>query len=107
MTTLDPTVDGILPEIPAAEPRGNHAANRSRVCETTGLTVELAGLTGDAVGSATTLSDDDVYATNTLDDPQRVVPHTNESLTLADGYATIALPPISWTAITLTPAAGA
>ena len=104
---------GSVPVVDAVATSDGHSGrtsifvvNRS-LTETTGLTVELAGLTGDAVGSATTLSDDDVYATNTLDDPQRVVPHTNESLTLADGYATIALPPISWTAITLTPAAGA
>ena len=79
--------------------------NRS-LTETTELTVELPGLTGNTKGSATTLSDD-VYAANTLADPERVAPHTNESLTFSDGYATIALPPVSWTVITHTPAARA
>ena len=76
--------------------------NRS-LTEATELTVDLPGLTDDATGSATTLSDDDVYAANTLADPERVAPHANESLTLSSGYATIALPPVSWTVITLTP----
>jgi alpha-N-arabinofuranosidase len=80
--------------------------NRS-LTETTELTVELSGLTDGATGSATTLSDDDVYAANTLADPKRVAPHTNESLTLSTCYATIALPPVSWTVITLTPVARA
>jgi alpha-L-arabinofuranosidase len=80
--------------------------NRS-LTETTELTVELPDLTGDATASATTLSDDDVYAANTLADPERIAPYTNESLTLSDGYATIALPPVSWTAITLAAAARA
>jgi alpha-N-arabinofuranosidase len=79
------------------------AVNRS-LTETTELTVELPGLTGNTKCSATTTSDDDVYAANTLADPERVAPHTNESLTFFDGYATIALPPVSWTVITHTPA---
>ena len=80
--------------------------NRS-LTETTELTVELPGLTDDATGSATTLSDDDVYAANTLANPKQVDPHAKESLTLSTGYATIALPPVSWTVITLTPVARA
>jgi alpha-N-arabinofuranosidase len=77
--------------------------NRSQ-SETTELTVELPGLTGDAAGSAMTLSDDDVYAANTLADSGRVAPHANSSLTISDGRATIALPPVSWTGITIGPA---
>ena len=46
-----------------------------------------------------TLSDDDVYAANTLADPERVTPHANGSLSLTDGYLTIALPAVSWTVI--------
>jgi alpha-L-arabinofuranosidase len=80
--------------------------NRS-MTETIELTVELPGLTDDATGSATTLSDDDVYAANTLADPKQDATHANESLTLSSGYATIAIPPVSWTVITLTPVARA
>jgi alpha-N-arabinofuranosidase len=100
---------GSVPVVDAAatyDPQSGHTSifvvNRGQT-ETTELTVELLGLTGDAVGSATTLSDDDVYAANTLADPVRVAPHTNESLTISDGYATIVLPPVSWTGITLSP----
>jgi alpha-L-arabinofuranosidase len=46
-----------------------------------------------------TLSDDDVYAANTLADPERVTPHANGSLSRTDGCLTIALPPVSWTVI--------
>ncbi|MBX3125228.1 MAG: cbb3-type cytochrome c oxidase subunit I [Polyangiaceae bacterium] len=41
MTTLDPTVEGALPETEAAG-RGNHPPGTFRVCATTGLTVDLA-----------------------------------------------------------------
>ena len=71
--------------------------NRS-LTETTKLTVELPDLT-HATARAMTLSDDDVYATNTLADPERVTPHANGSVSLTDGYLTIALPPVSWTVI--------
>lgn len=42
MTTIDPTADGVLPA-PEEEvvPKGNHPAGSSRVCETTGFTVDL------------------------------------------------------------------
>ena len=40
MTTMDPTVEGAIPEA-EAEPKGNHAKGMSRVCDTTGLTVDL------------------------------------------------------------------
>ena len=43
MTTMDPTVDGGLVDGPAdeAEPKGNHAPGMSRICGTTGFTVDL------------------------------------------------------------------
>ena len=45
------------------------------------------------------LWDADVYAKNTLADPERVAPRTNESAALAGGMLTVTLPPVSWTAI--------
>jgi len=101
----DTAAYGSVPVVDAAATHDGQAGrasifvvNRS-LTETTELTVELPCLTGDTAGSATTLSDADVYAANTLINPKRVGPHTNESLTLSDGYATIALPPVSWTVI--------
>ena len=48
---------------------------------------------------ATTLSDADVYAKNTLDDPERISPHSNESVTTQAGTIRILLPPVSWTVV--------
>ncbi|WP_262001441.1 alpha-N-arabinofuranosidase [Microbacterium sp. Mcb102] len=50
---------------------------------------------------ARTLSDDDVYAVNTLEDPERVALRQNETLVVSDGVAVVELPPVSWTAISL------
>ncbi|MEO8908431.1 MAG: alpha-N-arabinofuranosidase [Microbacteriaceae bacterium] len=48
---------------------------------------------------AVTLSDDDVYARNTLTDQRRVVPHHNTNAAVTDGMITVTLPPVSWTAV--------
>ncbi|WEV73844.1 alpha-L-arabinofuranosidase [Bifidobacterium sp. ESL0798] len=50
---------------------------------------------------AKTLHDDDMFAKNTLEQQNRVTPHTNETaaLDLQSGSVKIALPPVSWTAI--------
>jgi alpha-L-arabinofuranosidase len=47
----------------------------------------------------TTPSDADVYAKNTLDDPERVSLHSNESVTTQAGTIRIQLPPVSWTVV--------
>ena len=48
-----------------------------------------------------TLSDDDVYAKNTLADRERVAPRANDSAALDGGTLRITLPPVSWTAVGL------
>ena len=61
-----------------------------------------ASVLGDVeLVSATTLHDADVHAANTLAEPERVVPHANDSARLAEGGLSITLPPVSWTAIAL------
>lgn len=52
---------------------------------------------------AQTLHEDDVWATNTKDDPDRVVMHPNDTAALTDegNGLSITLPPVSWTAIHL------
>ena len=52
---------------------------------------------GTSLIEALTLSDPDPYATNSPDDPERVVTHTNDSAHLTDGQLVITLPPVSWT----------
>jgi alpha-N-arabinofuranosidase len=75
--------------------------NRSTDGPTT-VTVD-ASLLGDVVISEThTLSDEDPYARNTLEEPTRVAPEENTSATLEGGTLTVELPAVSWTAISLT-----
>ena len=74
--------------------------NRSRD-EALTLTVDVATLGDLSVLEAHTLSDDDVYAKNTLEDPERVAPRANDSVRIDGGELTVTLPPVSWTAISL------
>lgn len=53
------------------------------------------------VVAATTLHDEDPYATNTADDPDRVVPRDRADVTLEAGRLTMALPAISFSTIAL------
>ena len=71
-----------------------------------GLAVSLAGFdAGYRVAESWLLADDDLTATNTADRPDRVVPRPADSATVAEGVLRAALPPVSWTAIRLTPVA--
>ncbi|NUP51155.1 MAG: alpha-L-arabinofuranosidase [Catenulispora sp.] len=63
------------------------------------VTVDVRSLGSSRVLEAVTLADSDVYAKNTLVEPDRVVPKTNTSVTLADGLLSVELPAVSWTAI--------
>jgi len=63
------------------------------------VTIDVRDLAASAIVEAVTLSDDDVYAKNTIDDQNRVGLVANESATLEDGRLTVVLPPVSWTAI--------
>ncbi|MEU4688106.1 alpha-N-arabinofuranosidase [Actinoplanes sp. NPDC023714] len=57
-----------------------------------------AGLT---VAESWTLTDDDVRASNTRDDPDRVTLTALDTVTVEDGVATVVLPRISWSAVRL------
>ncbi len=72
--------------------------NRS-VDEVEQVEMVIAGGVAPVGVVATTLSDADVYAKNTLDDPERVAPHANESVTIHAGTIRIQLPPVSWTVV--------
>jgi alpha-N-arabinofuranosidase len=45
--------------------------------------------------------DADRLAVNTADRPDRVAPHPNDSVLVEDGRVAITLPPVSWTALSL------
>ena len=65
------------------------------------VTIDVRSLRSSRVLEALTLADSDVYAKNTLTEPNRVTPFGNKSAALADGVLTIELPPVSWTAVAL------
>ena len=69
--------------------------------ESATVTIDVSALGGVRVLSADTLSDDDVYAKNTLAEPERVALHANPTAALTEGTLTIELPPVSWTAVSL------
>jgi len=63
------------------------------------ITLDVGELNPTVLHEALTLSDDDVYAKNTLADQNRVTLHPNDSATLEAGTITITLPPVSWSAV--------
>ena len=65
------------------------------------VTVDLHDLGVADVRESVSLFDDDVYARNTLEAPDRVRLRTNATATLRAGVLTVELPPVSWTAISL------
>lgn len=72
--------------------------------DTTGpitVTADVSRLGEVSIREVHSISDEDVYAKNTLTEPERVVPRTNETAVLVDGTLTVVLPPVSWTAIAL------
>ncbi|WP_159939988.1 MULTISPECIES: alpha-N-arabinofuranosidase [unclassified Nocardiopsis] len=76
------------------------AVNRSTDQPLT-LEADLRELDPSGVAEALTLADEDVYAANTMDDPDRVAPQPNKTARLDGGRLTVTLPPVSWTALTL------
>lgn len=74
--------------------------NRSTTEQVT-VAIDISGLGDVTVTSAQSLHDDDIYARNTLEDPERVALKENTSVTVADGVVSITLPAVSWTAVTL------
>jgi alpha-N-arabinofuranosidase len=74
--------------------------NRSQT-EALTVTVDIAGLGEVSVLESHTLTDDDVYAKNTLEQPERVAPRANDSISIDGGELTITLPPVSWSAVSL------
>jgi alpha-L-arabinofuranosidase len=74
--------------------------NRSQTEEIT-VTIDIAALDGFSTVDAQSLYDTDVYAKNTLEEPERVTMKTNTSAKLDGSAVTITLPPVSWTAVSL------
>ncbi|QKJ18051.1 arabinosylfuranosidase ArfA [Microbacterium hominis] len=95
-----PTIDAVTTHDPATGTVAIFVVNRS-LTETTALQFDLGALSNAATGTAQTLSDEDIYAVNTLENPNRVSMRDNDSLILDDGVGSVELPPVSWTVILL------
>jgi alpha-N-arabinofuranosidase len=65
------------------------------------VTVDLSAFPAFGAAAATGIWDDDPYASNTLAEPDRVTPRTNDTAVLTGGVLTVTLPPVSWTAVTV------
>ncbi|MGZ0152922.1 arabinosylfuranosidase ArfA [Kribbella sp. WER1] len=76
------------------------AVNRS-LTDTASWTVRLGAFGDVRVAEHLTIAEDDHYAVNSVDAPDRVVPHPGLS-EVADGDLDVTLPPASWHCIRLT-----
>ncbi len=95
-----PLVDAVATHDAAAGTAAVFLVNRSQTEEIT-VTIDIAALDGFTGVSAESLYDTDVYAKNTLEEPERVTMKSNTSATLDGGAVTVTLPPVSWTAVSL------
>ena len=64
------------------------------------VSIDVSGLGDVEVVETHLLHDDDPYARNTLDDPERVRPVPVETR-LENGILSVTLPPIAWAALSL------
>jgi alpha-L-arabinofuranosidase len=95
-----PLVDAVATHDSEAGRAAVFLVNRSQTDSVT-VTVDIAGLGDVSLVESHTLADEDVYAKNTLAEPERVAPQPNDSVRIAGGELTVTLPPVSWSAIAL------
>ncbi|RJK93825.1 alpha-N-arabinofuranosidase [Vallicoccus soli] len=67
------------------------------------LEVALHGFGPLVLAEHSVLADDDPYAVNTADDPDRVVPREGRDARVLDGRLEALLPPVSWNVLRLAP----
>ena len=95
-----PLVDAVVTHNAEGGRTAVFLVNRSQD-EAVTLTVDVATLGDLTLLESYTLSDDDVYAKNTLAEPERVVLRPNDSVRVERGELIVTLPPVSWTALSL------
>ena len=76
------------------------AINRDRQ-DPLALTGDLRGLPGYRVDQHLVLTDEDTSASNTIENPNRVLPRSEPGAKVADDYLRAVLPPLSWNVIHL------
>ena len=95
-----PLVDAVATRDPETGAAAVFVVNRS-LDEAITVSIDVERLGALRVAETHTLSDEDPFAANTLEDRERVSPAANDSARLEEGVLTIELPPVSWTAISL------
>lgn len=93
-----PLIDAVTTFDEASGQTSIFVVNRSQANT---IALEIPGLGAVESAFATTLSDVDAHARNTLDEPERVAAHANDTLRIIDGTGNIELPPVSWSVIVL------
>ena len=95
-----PTVDAVATFDEETGQTAVFLVNRS-TSEEAELTINVSRLGDVSILDAQTLADSDVYAANTLENPDRVGLAKNGSAVIDDGTLTITLPAVSWTALSI------
>ncbi|MEC5198963.1 alpha-L-arabinofuranosidase [Arthrobacter sp. PL16] len=95
-----PLVDAVATHDDATGSTAVFLVNRSQTEEVT-VTIDIAALNGFSSVDAQSLYDTDVYAKNTLEEPERVTMKPNTTASIDGGAVTVTLPPVSWTAVSL------
>jgi alpha-L-arabinofuranosidase len=93
-----PLVDAVATHDPDTGNIAVFVVNRSQT-EVASITIDMTAMGEVTLLDAKTLSDPDVYAKNTLAEPDRVGLRPNDSVVITEGVATVGLPPVSWTAL--------
>ena len=95
-----PLVDAVATVDDDNGPVAVFLVHRSQDAATT-VSIDVGSLGPVRLAESITLTDDDPDATNTLEHQDRVAPAPNRSVRIEDGWLTIDLPAISWTALQL------
>jgi alpha-N-arabinofuranosidase len=93
-------VDAIATHDEATGETAVFLVNRS-LDEAAEVSIDTRNLGNITVASAESLHDDDMFAANTVSDPERVGLKPNDTARLTEHEVRITLPPVSWTAMTL------
>jgi alpha-N-arabinofuranosidase len=93
-------VDAIATHDEAAGATAVFLVNRS-LHEPAEVSIDTRNLGSVTAVTAESLHDDDMFAANTVSDPERVGLRPNTTARLAEHEVRITLPPVSWTALTL------
>lgn len=95
---LVPLVDAAASFDPETKKTSVFLVNRSKT-DSVSLSIDLNGLGEVQILNSQSLWDEDLKASNTLENPDRVQMEANESSKFSGGFLNIELPPVSWSAV--------